>query len=37
MEISRTCFEAGINVMLYKVPEKDIVWIVVDDGKFSYR
>lgn len=37
LSMVKSCFEAGLNVMLYRLPEKDIIWVCVDNKNFQQR
>ena len=37
LEKAKICFEAGLNVMLSRIPDRDIIWVAVDNKKFGQR
>ena len=37
LNVVKTCFEAGLNVMLYRLPGRDIIWVCVDNKNFQQR
>lgn len=36
-EQAKVCFEAGLNVMIKRIEDRNIIWVAVDNKSFQQR